>query len=245
MTIQSSNARTSGAPGAMTAEAQGDLAEEIENDAAAPVEAPPVRSLKYSMMLLGMSVVWGVLLSQFGQGQIYWIMGPYAAAMSAVLLTLRSDALLRRLRPTRKNVAIGIGVGVGMTLATYPAFAAVNALFPTLAANVSQLYRQSHDESLWVALAWVTVILAAEELLWRGAWYEALTARFGRRGAGALSVLIYTGTQLCCGSFIVGLLALVCGALWTVQRYYTGSLLAPLISHAIWTPTVILLLPVT
>ena len=54
------------------------------------LDAPPARSLKYSLMLLGMSVVWAVLLGQFGEGDIYWIMGPYAAAMSAVLLMSRS-----------------------------------------------------------------------------------------------------------------------------------------------------------
>jgi len=209
------------------------------------VPATPVRSLRYSLMLLGMSVVWAVLLAQFGEGQIYWIMGPYAACMSAVLMTLRSRALLRRLRPTLRNVAIGTGVGVGMTLATYPAFAAAKALFPALYRNVIELYSQSNDESLPVALAWVIVILSAEELLWRGAWIEALSARFGPLTAGALSVVIYALTQLASGSFIVCLLALCCGAIWTLLRHYTGSLVAPLLSHMIWTPTVILLVPVT
>jgi len=207
--------------------------------------SPPVRSLKYSLMLLAMSVVWGIFLHQFGTSPIYWIMGPYAAALSALVLTMRGHALRRALRPSARNVAVGIGVGVAMTLATYPAFHLAKELFPALAHNVSQLYRQSGDESLPVALAWVTVILAAEELLWRGAWIEALVARFGRTRAGVLSVLIYAATQLSSGSFIVCLLAVCCGAVWTAERFYTKSLIAPLISHAIWTPTVILLLPVT
>lgn len=209
------------------------------------LDAPPARSLKYSLMLLGMSVVWATLLGQFGEGDIYWIMGPYAAAMSAVLLSLRSKTLLRRLRPTARNVGVGLAVGVAMTLATYPAFNLAKSLFPQLAANVAQLYRQSHDEALLTALAWVVVLAAAEELLWRGAWVEALTARFGALGAGTLSVLVYAGAQLGSRSFIVCLLALCCGAIWTVERYYTRSLVAPLISHLIWTPTTILLVPVT
>ena len=218
---------------------------ELDLELIEEIAAPPVQSRKYSLLLLGMSVVWGTLMHQFGEGRIYWIMGPYAAAVSAVLLTLRSDALLRRLRPTLKNVTVGIAVGVAMTLATYPAFALAEELFPQLLGHVSELYRQSHNESLVAALTWVVVILTAEELLWRGAWIEALSARFGRVGAGISSVVIYALTQLCSGSFIVGLLALVCGAVWTAQRLYTGSVLAPLISHLIWTPTVILLVPVT
>lgn len=202
------------------------------------------RSARYALLLAAISAVWGVLMSQFGQGQIYWIMGPYAATISVVLLTVRGRALLALLRPNPKNVALGCAVGVGMTLATYPAFSAARALFPELLANVAQLYRQSHEEWLPTAVAFTVVILVAEELLWRGAWLEALTPRLGRRWAGFASVVIYAGTQLCCKSFIVGLLALCCGAVWTVQRRYSNSLVAPLISHAIWTPTVILLVPV-
>ncbi|MDB4987710.1 MAG: hypothetical protein JWN04_2888 [Myxococcaceae bacterium] len=208
------------------------------------VEGAHPRSPKYVLLLLGMSIVWGVLLSQFGQGQIYWIMGPYAAAMSVVLLTLRSRALLNLMRPTLSNVAIGLAVGAAMTLATYPAFHLAKQLFPELTRNVSELYSKSNDELLITALSWVAVIAAAEDLLWRGAWIEALTPRFGRLYAGMLSVVLYAGTQLCSKSFIVGLLALCCGTVWTIQRHYTRSVLSPLISHLIWTPTVILLVPV-
>ncbi|MEY4576881.1 MAG: hypothetical protein RL701_1584, partial [Pseudomonadota bacterium] len=35
------------------------------------------------------------------------------------------------------------------------------------------------------------------------------------------------------------------GAVWTLLKAQSGSLLAPLIAHAIWTPTLILLYPVT
>lgn len=207
--------------------------------------SPEHEGLRYALILLGMSAVWGALLVQFGEGRIYWIMGPYAAGVSVVLMTLRSRSLWTLLRPTPANVAIGCAVGVGMTLATYPAFALARSLSPELSQHVEQLYRQSHDESLPVALAWVVVIILAEELLWRGAWIEALRARFGRRAAGALSVVLYVFAQLCSGSLIVGLLALACGTVWTLQRHYTDSLVAPLLSHMIWTPTVILLVPVT
>jgi hypothetical protein len=40
-------------------------------------------------------------------------------------------------------------------------------------------------------------------------------------------------------------MALVCGAIWTAQRVYGDkSLVAPLIAHLIWTPTVIFFYPV-
>jgi membrane protease YdiL (CAAX protease family) len=43
----------------------------------------------------------------------------------------------------------------------------------------------------------------------------------------------------------VSLIALVCGSIWTVLYRYTGSLTPSLIAHGIWSPTVIVLFPVT
>jgi membrane protease YdiL (CAAX protease family) len=60
-----------------------------------------------------------------------------------------------------------------------------------------------------------------------------------------LSVASYAAAQLGSGSWIVMLLAIVCGTIWTLQRHFTRSLLAPLLAHLIWTPVVILLHPVT
>jgi uncharacterized protein len=202
-------------------------------------------SVRYALVILGLSVLWAVLMHQFGESPIYWIMGPYALVVCAVLLLLRGKALRARLRPTGKNVLLGIAMGTLMALLTYPAFNLAKSLFPELVSHVSELYAQSQNERLGVALSAVIVIASAEELLWRGAWYEAWLPRLGPLWAGALSVASYALTQFGSGSFIVALLALVCGTVWTLMRHLTGSLVPGLIAHLIWTPTVILLVPVT
>ncbi|HEX5658635.1 MAG TPA: type II CAAX endopeptidase family protein [Polyangiales bacterium] len=202
-------------------------------------------SRRYVVFIVALTAAWGVLMNQFGSSPIYWVMGPYSAGVCVALLVARGHALRARLRPTVKTVAIGVGMGALMTVCTYPAFDLARRFFPALAANVADLYRQSQNERLGVALVAVVVILTAEELLWRGAWFEAWVARIGPFKACALCVLSYALTQLCSGSFIVCLLAIVCGTVWTAMRYYTGSIVPSLIAHAIWTPTVILLIPVT
>jgi hypothetical protein len=211
------------------------------------VQRDPVSAFSktYVYLILGLTAVWGALMAQFGSSPIYWVMGPYAAVVCAALLTVRATALRSRLRPTLKNVALGVGMGALMTVCTYPAFDLARAWFPSLVGNVADLYRQSQDEKLSVALVAVLVILSAEELLWRGAWYEAWCSRIGALATSALCVVSYALTQLCSGSFIVCLLAIVCGAVWTAMRHFSGSLVPSLIAHAIWTPTVILLIPVT
>lgn len=86
--------------------------------------------------------------------------------------------------------------------------------------------------------------MIAEELLFRGAWLAALQRRIGRNAAFAVSVALYAAAQACTGSFIVGLLALCCGTIWTLERMATGSILASIVSHMIWTPIIIVLCPV-
>jgi membrane protease YdiL (CAAX protease family) len=206
---------------------------------------PSAFSRRYVILILGLTAAWAALMNQFGSSPIYWVMGPYSLAVCAVLLVARGQALRARLRPSGKNVALGVGMGLLMTVCTYPAFDLARWLFPELVSNVADLYRQSQDERLGVALTAVLVILTAEELLWRGAWWEAFCLRIGPLKAGVLCVSSYALTQLFSGSYIVCLLAIVCGTVWTLMRHYTGSIVPSLIAHAIWTPTVILFIPVT
>ena len=196
------------------------------------------------VLLIGLTVVWGFMMLQFGSQEIYPLVGSYALFASAAALLAFGPALRATLRVDWRSVGIGLGVGVLMTLATYPVYRLTVQLVPALEPVVRGLYRTSHKEDLWTALAWVVVILSAEELLFRGAWLLALERRWGRRAALATSVGLYVLAQACTGSLIVALLALTCGLVWTLERMFTGSVVAPWLSHLIWTPTVILLRPV-
>lgn len=196
------------------------------------------------VLLLFLTVCWGIVMLQFGAGEIYWIVGSYALFAIVVVLSAFGRSLSGALQPGLRPLAIGAGVGTVMTLLTYPVYQLGVALVPSLEPVVRGLYRTSHKEHLATALLWVVVILIAEELLFRGAWLAALQRRIGRNAAFAVSVTLYAAAQACTGSFIVGLLALCCGTIWTIERLATGSILASIVSHMIWTPIIILLCPV-
>jgi uncharacterized protein len=202
-----------------------------------------VTSFRLLALMVGLIAGWGLLMQRFG-GNIYAIMGPYALSVSAVIAALSSRDLRRWLRPTRLAIGSGLAVGVGMTLLTYPLFSLAQLAFPSLGSAVSALYATAHRTSLTEALLWVLAIIVAEELLWRGALLHFLARRVPDALAMAVSLLSYALAQFGTGSWIVMLLALVCGTIWTVQRRLTRSLLSPLISHLIWTPVVILFHPV-
>lgn len=203
-------------------------------------------SRRLLLSMLGLIVGWGLLMQRFGSaGNIYAVMGPFALSVVLVVAALSSRKLAIWLRPTRRALLTGVAVGVAMTLATYPVYAALRSVVPALESEVAALYTAAHQTSLAHALPWVLAIIVAEEVLWRGALLRVLERRVPPALAMAISVATYAAAQFGTGSWIVMLLALVCGTLWTLQRHLTHSLLSPLVAHLIWTPTVILFYPVT
>ncbi|HET6334161.1 MAG TPA: CPBP family intramembrane glutamic endopeptidase [Polyangiales bacterium] len=196
--------------------------------------------------LLGSLIVgWFLLIQRFGEGDIYAVQGPYACLVVVVSWSLYPEALKHWLKATWKAIWVGVAVGIGMTALTYGVFQVAVKIAPSLDGQVQALYTGARSTTLPKALAWVVALVLAEELLFRGAWPATLRNFMSARAAFSVSLVTYALAQLGTGSWIVMALALGCGTLWTLQRYYTGSLLSPLIAHLIWTPTVILLYPVT
>ena len=212
---------------------------------ASPVNAPTAvargraHRRRVRVVLAVVSAGWALVMQRFGRGDIYWVVGLYALTAIGVVTALQGRTLRNALRPSRSLVAIGAAVVVVMTAATYPAFWVTAWAFPDLAPNVASLYLAAWTETPATALAWTMVILAGEEVLWRGAWVEAWTPRLGLIGAGCLSVLGFGLTQWGSGSALVALVATVCGATWTATRVRTGSVIPGLVAHAIWTPILI------
>jgi membrane protease YdiL (CAAX protease family) len=199
---------------------------------------------RQGLLLVALNVSWAMVMARFGRGDIYWVVGVHALLVMAVVVALRAPALRESLRVRPQDVMLGVVVGVLMTAATYAIFELARALVPSLATHVARLYRAAGTSTPGIALAWTLIILAGEELLWRGAWIDVWSARVGARAAAVSSVLAFSLTQLGSGSVIVALLACVCGAVWTALRLHTGRLIPSLIAHAIWTPVVILFHPV-
>jgi membrane protease YdiL (CAAX protease family) len=194
---------------------------------------------------LAITVLWIFMISRFGEGDVYAVMGPFACAVVALCLALRRRELLGSFKASARGVLGGFAVGVAMTALTYPAFQLAVKVLPSLDAQVQELYHGARTTTLPKALAWVSAVILAEEVLFRGVLPRALSHVTGSRNAYVLAVVAYTLAQLGSGSFIVALLALVCGTIWTLLRVRTQSLLPALIAHAIWTPITLLLYPVT
>lgn len=192
-------------------------------------------------------IAWPIVLSRFGHDDVYRALGPFAVLVVALVLSFgrRERVLPRAGSEWRRDIAIGLGCGGVMTVGTYAAYAVAARFVPGLARSVRDLYRTAGTDSLAIALLSTVAAIVAEEVLWRGPLLRTLERRTGRSLAIAISLGTYVLAQTGSRSVIVALAALVCGSIWLAERLWTRSMVAPLLSHLIWTLIVIHLWPVT
>jgi uncharacterized protein len=79
----------------------------------------------------------------------------------------------------------------------------------------------------------------AEELFYRGALYTAL----GRYHPALVSTIVYVAATLASGNPMLGFAAIILGTVCALERRATGGVLAPILTHFVWTLVVLLALP--
>lgn len=205
------------------------------------------RSSRALLVGAALVFVWPLLLSRFGGRDVYALLGPFALVVIGLVMLVgrREPVFPRSSRVLARDVGIGVAVGAVMTGGTYACFAVGERLWPPLAGHVGVLYRDAHKESFVLALLATLAVIVAEEVLWRGPLLGVLRRKVGLRGAAAISLVTYALACSASRSVIVAVSALVCGAIWLAERISTRSIVAPLVSHLMWTTVVVHLVPVT
>jgi membrane protease YdiL (CAAX protease family) len=79
----------------------------------------------------------------------------------------------------------------------------------------------------------------AEELFFRGALYAAVPAR----SAVLVTTVVYSVAATASGNVMLGIAALLLGAIVGMQRRASGGVLAPILTHVTWSTTMLLVLP--
>jgi uncharacterized protein len=154
--------------------------------------------------------------------------------------------LLGPVRPSWLVVAIGLGVGVVGTIGAY----ALNATLVTLVGAEDPVEQDLLQEVLaggrTTLLALVVAVIMAplvEETLFRGVLFQSLRRRVGVWPAALLSSLVFTVIHVeivfSQPVALAGLFSLGVFLAWAFHR--TGSLLVPIIGHAVFNGVSVLL----
>ncbi len=96
-----------------------------------------------------------------------------------------------------------------------------------------------------VTLLLMPLVVTCEEIVWRGAVYEALRVRISRVPAVLVGTAAYAAAHVPIGSPALVLTAIGAGLCWNLLRARTDSLMAALVAHLVWDYAVLVAFDVT
>jgi membrane protease YdiL (CAAX protease family) len=137
-----------------------------------------------------------------------------------------------------RGVLQAVIIGV-LALAIFLGFAALVASFTPLQGALLVLVAHAHYGFLPVVALLTLLNAIGEELFFRGALYAAV----GGRQAMLVTTLVYALTTIPTGIPTLVLAAALVGVVVGLQRRVTGGVLAPVITHVIWSMGILFLLP--
>ena len=173
------------------------------------------------------AVAWGAL---FGLGRAdFWSRAAVAGlAIGGYAIVVQRDELQDLLRPTVVDVVIGVAAAGVLYGVFWAGNVVLRRWLPGVAAQVESLYdvRSVRRPARLPIAAVLLVVGPCEELFWRGLVQE--------RAGFLLALAGYAAVHLWERKAVLILAAVVGGAFWGALFSWRGTLVAPIVSHALW-----------
>jgi membrane protease YdiL (CAAX protease family) len=136
------------------------------------------------------------------------------------------------------DVVAGVVIGVVLVAGTHLGFRLLVSAFPSLGDDVARLYAVAAVTP--ARLAFVLLIGAAEEVVWRGLTLDVLRRRWPTRPAAAIVVaaVVYAAAQMGPRSPWLLVAGVALGIVWGLMRL-RRSLWMPIASHLVWTVSIL------
>ena len=164
------------------------------------------------------------------------------ALLSIALAGLRLD-WVGLWRPRVASTIAGAGAGLVMWAGAFGVAALLSTLAPSLWSGSSELYGWASALRPGAAVLLLGLIVAGEEIIWRGALGLGLAARVGAWPAVAISAAAFTLAHVSIGSPLLLVAAALAGAAWTALAIRTRSLWAAFLAHMLWDASLLWLTP--
>ncbi len=137
-------------------------------------------------------------------------------------------------RPIVQPILIGAALAIVFVVGAF-----VVRLIPPLADQVRNVLEYAGSESSALPLLIVTVLNGiAEELFFRGGLYAAI-----RNHQVAFTAVAYSVATAATGNVMLAFAALVLGVVVGLERRASGGILAPVLTHLVWSVTMLYALP--
>ena len=181
------------------------------------IQDNPTRFSLFALLLAG---VWAVGAFASGPLHLGRIGQPHQPDLSAP-------------RPVWPPILVGVAL-----VAVFVVGAFVIREIPWLDDQVKTVLRHAQEGSKALLLLVTVANGIAEEMFFRGAMYAALP-----RHQVAWTTLAYTVATLATGNVMLGFAAIVLGAIVGLQRRASGGILAPILTHLVWSVSMLYMLP--
>ncbi|MGH3968829.1 MAG: CPBP family glutamic-type intramembrane protease [Mycobacterium sp.] len=212
---------------------------------AVPHHEPPSvggrRRIVVAVVLIVGAVVLALTLTRHpGEASFYW----YTLALAAVWVigAFASGPLHlggicwrgRNQRPVITGSTTGLVLGGAFVLGGF-----IAKKIPAVAELITRVLQFAEQGSWRLTLALALLGAIAEEMFYRGALYTAL----GRHHPLLISTILYVVATLASQNLMLGFAAIILGTVCALERRATGGVLAPILTHFVWSLVVLLALP--
>jgi membrane protease YdiL (CAAX protease family) len=140
----------------------------------------------------------------------------------------------RNQRPVITGAVVGLLLGAVFLLGGL-----VAREIPAVSDHITRVLAYAHRGSLPLVVLITLVNGAAEECFFRGALYSAL----GRHHPVVISTVLYVVVTLASRNPMLAFAAIILGTVCALERRATGGVLAPLLTHVVWSLIMVLALP--
>ena len=182
----------------------------------------------------GMAAFWAVGAWQSNTFGIWSAVGGTAVLLGIAAVVLEGASLRAALGLRPSAIGLGLVSGLVMVAATYLLFGPVTQTFPVLLRGVVRLYADFGSISLPAALIALPIVVACEDLVWRGVVYGAFAQKMGGLAAVVAATALYAFAHAPIGSPVLLLACLGAGFCWNLIRWQSGSLVAAYVAHLVW-----------
>jgi uncharacterized protein len=212
---------------------------------AVPHNEPPAlkrrrRIVVAIVLLLGAGVLGLAFRRHPGEPSFYWLalvlaaVWAFGALASGPLHLGGARWRGRNQRPVISGTVIGLLLG-----AVFVPGGLIAREIPAVSGLITRVLQFS-DQGSWRLTMTIALLGGiAEELFYRGALYTAL----GRYHPALVSTIVYVAATFASGNPMLGFAAIILGTVCALERRATGGVLAPILTHFVWTLVVLLALP--
>jgi membrane protease YdiL (CAAX protease family) len=160
-----------------------------------------------------------------------WTVGAFASGPLHLGRTLRGE------EPGPRPLAMPVVYGALLT-GLFVVGGLVVRHVPWLDAQVRHVLDHAQHGSMPLLILLTALNGVAEELFFRGALYAATT-----RQPVVVTTVAYTAATLATGNLMLALAAMLLGLLVALERRATGGIQAPIITHVLWSVSMLFVLP--